>query len=197
MVSTTKGYSLVFAVNLQFPDELEQWCLQVCVYDFQTWLRYPAEITTKPTSAQTKLSLSCCLTLDYGHTLLELFHQFLFQYKNNRTYWEYQFPKEQNLCYSEKRIADMTKIKAMRPRKSWSAIFPPEDRWKLPKEHDYCLFWTNRYSIYSVNSAIGSRIDGIYYSVHSGIRIPPIPCVVILDHPAKVDTLGTSSNCPP
>ena len=27
---------------------------------------------------------------------------------------EYQFPKEQTLCYSENRIADMTKIKAMR-----------------------------------------------------------------------------------
>ena len=42
---------------------------------------------------------------------------------------EYQFPKEQTLCYSENRIADVTKIKAMRLRKSGYAIFPP-------KEHD-------------------------------------------------------------
>ena len=76
---------------------------------------------------------------------------------------EYQFPKEQTLCYSENRIADVTKIKAMRPRKSGYAIFPPKDGRKLPKEHDYrlfCLFRTNRYS---VNSAIGSRIDGILF----------------------------------
>ena len=46
---------------------------------------------------------------------------------------EYQFPKEQTLCYSENRIADVTKIKAMRPRKSGYAIFPPKDRRKLPK----------------------------------------------------------------
>ena len=46
---------------------------------------------------------------------------------------EYQFPKEQTLCYSENRIADVTKMKAMRPRKSGYAIFPP-------KEHDYRLF---------------------------------------------------------
>ena len=55
-------------------------------------------------------------------------------------YAEYQFPKEPTLCYSENRIADMTKIKAMRPRKSRYAIFPPKDRRKLPKEHDYRLF---------------------------------------------------------
>ena len=48
--------------------------------------------------------------------------------------------------------------------RKWSrdrAIFPPEYRRKLPKEHDYrlfCLFPTNRYSVYSLNSAIGSRI---------------------------------------
>ena len=88
---------------------------------------------------------------------------------------EYQIPKEQTLCYSENKIADVTKIKAMRPRKSRYAIFPPNDGRKLPKEHDYrlfCVFRTNRYSVYTVNSAIGSRIDG-YYSVHSGIRIGP------------------------
>ena len=50
----------------------------------------------------------------------------------------------------------------MRPRRSWYTIFPPKDG----GEHDYqlfCLFWTNRYSVYSVNSAIGSRIDGILF----------------------------------
>ena len=76
---------------------------------------------------------------------------------------EYHFPKEQTLYYSENRIADVTKMKAMRPRKSGYAIFPPKDGRKLPKEHDYrlfCLFRTNRYS---VNSAIGSRIDGILF----------------------------------
>ena len=31
---------------------------------------------------------------------------------------EYHFPKEQTLYYSENRIADVTKMKAMRPRKS-------------------------------------------------------------------------------
>ena len=80
---------------------------------------------------------------------------------------EYQFPKEQTLCYSENRIADMTNIKAMRPRKSGYANFPSKDRQKLPKEHDYrlfCLFQTN-YTVYSVNSAIGSRIDGILFLV--------------------------------
>ena len=79
---------------------------------------------------------------------------------------EYQFPKEQTLCYSENRIAEMTKIKAMRPRKSGYTIFPPKDGRKLPKEHNcrlFCLFRTNRYSAYSADSAIGSRIDGILF----------------------------------
>ena len=51
-------------------------------------------------------------------------------------------------------------------RKSGYTIFPPKDRRKLPKEHDYrlfCLFRTNCYSVYSVNSAIESRIDGILF----------------------------------
>ena len=51
----------------------------------------------------------------------------------------------------------------MRPSKSWYVIFPPKDRRQLPKEHDYwlfCLFRTNRYS---VNSAVGSRIDAILF----------------------------------
>ena len=47
---------------------------------------------------------------------------------------EYQFPKEQTLCYSENKIADVTKIKAMRPRKTGYAIFPPKDGRKLPKD---------------------------------------------------------------
>ena len=76
---------------------------------------------------------------------------------------EYQFPKERTLWYSENRIADVKKIKVMRPRKSGYAIFPPKDGRKLPKEYDYrlfCLFRTNRYSVIS---AIGSRIDGILF----------------------------------
>ena len=40
---------------------------------------------------------------------------------------ENQFPEEQTLCYSENRIADVTKIKAMRPRKSGDVIFSPKD----------------------------------------------------------------------
>ena len=40
---------------------------------------------------------------------------------------EYQIPKEQTLCYSENRIADVTTIKVMRLRKSGYAIFPPKD----------------------------------------------------------------------
>ena len=42
-------------------------------------------------------------------------------YKNNRTH-RISFPKEQTLCFSENRIADVTKIKAMRPRKSRYAM---------------------------------------------------------------------------
>ena len=79
---------------------------------------------------------------------------------------EYQFPKEQTLCYFKNRIADVTKIKAMTPRKSGYAIFPPKDRRQLPKEDDcrlFCVFQANRYSVYSVNSVIGSRIDGILF----------------------------------
>ena len=59
-------------------------------------------------------------------------------YSGTRTteHTEYQFPKEQTLCYSENRIADVIKIKAMRPRKSGYAIFPPKDG---RKEHDHRL----------------------------------------------------------
>ena len=74
---------------------------------------------------------------------------------------EYQFPKEQTLCYSENRIADVTKIKAMRPRKSGYAIFPSKDGRNTITGNS--VFLTNRYSVYSVNSAIGSRIDGILF----------------------------------
>ena len=79
---------------------------------------------------------------------------------------EYQFPKEQTLCYSENRIADVTKIKAMRPRKSGYAIFCQKTGENCHNKHDhwlFCLFRTNRYSIYSLNSAIRSRIDGILF----------------------------------
>ena len=76
---------------------------------------------------------------------------------------KYQFPKEQTLCYSENRIADVAKIEATRLTRVWVRNSPPKDRRKLPKEHDdrlFCLFRTNRYSVYS---AIGSRIDGILF----------------------------------
>ena len=113
-------------------------------------------------STPLRLTLKLTLNLNLGRILLELFRRFLFRYKNNRTY-RVSIPKRTDLCYSENRIADVTKIKAMRPRKSGYAIFPPKDGRQLPKEHDYrlfCLFRTNRYS---VNSAIRSRIDGILF----------------------------------
>ena len=50
---------------------------------------------------------------------------------------EYQFPEEQTLCYSESRIAGVTKIKVMRLRKSGCAHFLLKDRRQLPKEHNY------------------------------------------------------------
>ena len=74
-----------------------------------------------------------------GRVLLGLFRRFLFI--RITEYTEYQFPKEQTLCYSENRIADVAKIKAMRPRKSGYAIFSPaKDGRKLPKGHNYRLF---------------------------------------------------------
>ena len=85
---------------------------------------------------------------------------------------EYQFPKEQSLCYSENRVADVTKMEAMRPRKSGYAIFPPKDERKFPM------------SIPSILLS-GAELTE-YYSVHSGIRIgpkrtqlPPILCILI------------------
>ena len=53
-------------------------------------------------------------------------------YKNNRTY-RISDPKRTD---SENRIADMTKIMAMRPTKSQYTIFPLKDRQKLSKEHN-------------------------------------------------------------
>ena len=64
---------------------------------------------------------------------------------------EYQFPKEQTLCCSENRIADITKIDMMRLRKSGYTIFPPIEGQKLPKEHDYWLFGLLRTNCYSVD----------------------------------------------
>ena len=45
-------------------------------------------------------------------------------------------------------------------RKSGYAIFPPKDA-KIARL--FCLFWINRYSVYPVNSAIGSGFDGILF----------------------------------
>ena len=102
---------------------------------------------------------------------------------------EYQFPKEQTFCAN--RIADVTKIKATRPRKFGSVRnILAERQTKIAKQHDhrlFCVFRTNRYS---VNSAIGSETDRILfrsfrnqkrsqkntvtvYSVYSHSRIVP------------------------
>ena len=97
---------------------------------------------------------------------------------------EYQFPKEQTLCYSENRIADVTKNKAMRLSKSGYTIFP-KDRQKLPKEHDYQLFCLLRTNCYSVNSAIGSRIDGILFCSfrnHNRCQKNKIPANSVYSH---------------
>ena len=89
---------------------------------------------------------------------------------------EYQFPKEQTLCYFENRIADVTKIKVMRPRESVYAIFPPNDRRKFPKTRLPAIL-----SVSSKQTAIpfipsillsGAELTE-YYSIHSGIRISP------------------------
>ena len=79
-----------------------------------------------------------------------------------------EFPKEQTLCYSENRIADVIKIKAMRPRKSGYAIFPPKDGQKLPKEHDYRLSVYSEKTILSILSILLSGAElAECYSVHS------------------------------
>ena len=123
-----------------------------------------------------------------AHWLLGLFRRFLFRTVIRITeHTEYQFPKEQTLCYSQNKIADVTKINAMRPRKCRYAIFPLKDGRKLPKEHDY------RYSVYSKKNAFPSNLlSGAEltecYSFQSGIRIgpkstqlPPIPCILITE----------------
>ena len=91
---------------------------------------------------------------------------------------EYQFPKEQTLCYSENRIADVTKIKAMRQRKS-----------SHQNTGENCQ--KNMITGYSEQTTIPSiLLSGAelteYYFVHSGIRIgprrtqlPPILCILI------------------
>ena len=121
----------------------------------------------------------------YGHILLGLFGQFLFQYKNNRTY-RISIPKRTDFVLFWKQNSWRDK----HWRKSGYAIFPLKDRRKLPKEHDYrlfCLFQTNRYSIYSINSTIRSRIDGILFCSFQNqnrsqrTQLPPILCILILE----------------
>ena len=73
---------------------------------------------------------------------------------------EYQFPKEQTLKQNSWRDKNWRD----RPRKSGYTIFPPKDRRKLPKEHDYrlfCLFRKNRYSVLLSGAELTE-----YYSVH-------------------------------
>ena len=90
-----------------------------------------------------------------------LFRRFLFWCKNNRTY-RISIPKEQTLCYSENRIADVTKIDAMRPRN-----FPAKRRAKIAKR-------TRLLVIPSIPSILLSGAELTeYYSVHFGIRVGP------------------------
>ena len=101
-----------------------------------------------------------------GRIILGLFRRFLFRYKNNRLHTEYQFPKEQTLCYSENRIADVTKIDMMRPRKTGE---------------NFQKNMITGYSVCSKQTAILSVLSFLlsgaelteYYSIHSGIRIGP------------------------
>ena len=77
---------------------------------------------------------------------------------------EYQFPKEQTLCYSENRIADVTKIDMMRPRKMGENF-----QKNMITGYSVCSKQT---AILSVLSFLLSGAELIeYYSVHSGIRI--------------------------
>ena len=110
-------------------------------------------------------------------------HVFLFQYTVRITeHTEYQFPKEQ----TENRIADLTKIKAMRPRKSGYAIFPPKDA-KIDKQMrlpTYCVHISYQTAVPSILPS-GAELTE-YYSIHSGIRIGrkrtqllPILCIPI------------------
>ena len=83
---------------------------------------------------------------------LGLFRRFLFRFKNNRTY-RISIPKRTDFT--------IPKQNSWR-EKSWGhksryAILPQKDERKLPKEDDhrlFCLFRTNLYSVYSVNSTI-------------------------------------------
>ena len=102
---------------------------------------------------------------------------------------EYQFPKEQTLCYSENRM--WLKLRGW-DRGSLGTHF---SCWKTG---DNCQTNTiTGYSVYSEQTAILSIFLSIllsgaelieYYSVHSGIRIGPkrmqllpIPCILILE----------------
>ena len=95
---------------------------------------------------------------------------------------EYQFPKEQTLCYSEDRIADVTKIKPVRPRKSRC------ENCQKNTIADYSAY-SEQTAIPSVPSILLSGTELMeYYSVHSGIRtgpkrtqLPPTPCILIAE----------------
>ena len=102
---------------------------------------------------------------------------------------DYQFPKEQTLCYSENRIADVTKNEGDETEEVWVHHFPAKRRAKIAKRtqlpailsilnkpvfHLLCLFCNTILYILE------------YYSIHSRIRIgpkrtqlPPIPCILI------------------
>ena len=91
---------------------------------------------------------------------------------------EYQFPKENIDVLTWQKLG-------RRDRGSLGTQFSrrnPKDRRKLPNEHDYrlfCIFQINRYSVYSINSAIGNW----------RITIPFILCILI----PEIDLL----RCPP
>ena len=108
-----------------------------------------------------------------------LFRLFVFRYKTYRI----SIPKRTD-CYSENRITDVTKNKAMRLSKSGYRIFP-KDRQKLSKGHDYRLFCLLRTNRYSVNSAIGSRIDAILFCSfqnHNRCQKNKIPANSVYSH---------------
>ena len=92
---------------------------------------------------------------------------------------------------SENRIADVAKIKAMRPRLPRYAIFPPKDRRKLPKEHDYRLFclFRNKNTILSILSILlsGAELTGGNTQFRSFLnqQLPPISCILIPDKPKR------------
>ena len=71
----------------------------------------------------------------------------------------------------------MTKSDVMRPRKSGYDDFSAKRQAKITKRTRlptiFCLFHTNRCSVYSINSAIGSRIDRIlFHSFRNQNRSP-------------------------